>query len=223
MDITSIIIIIFSFLIGSFPSAYFFGKKINKIDLTNKGSRNVGVSNLTQNTSIFMSLPVIFFDLIIKGFLPIFICSDSILSLDLNIKILCGMLSLIGHNWSIFLNFTGGRGIATLVGIILAIDYNLFVLFTGIISIGYLFSPIKDAALWWIISILCIPIYTIFLNLSVEVTIFTMMLSFVIILKRLVSNNEKNKTKLSLNLLLLRLFFDRDIYDRKKWINRDIE
>ena len=170
-----------------------------------------------------MSLPVIFFDLLIKGFLPIFICSDSVLSLDLNIKILCGLLSLIGHNWSIFLNLKGGRGITTLLGIILALDYNLFVLFTGIVAIGYLFSPIKDAALWWIISILCTPIYTMLLTLSIELTIFTIMLSSVIILKRLVSNNAKLKIKLTLNLLLLRLFFDRDIYDRKKWINRDIE
>jgi len=130
---------------------------------------------------------------------------------------------LIGHNWSIFLNLKGGRGITTLLGIILAIDYNLFVLFTGIVAIGYLFSPIKDAALWWIISILCTPIYTMLLTLSIELTIFTIMLSSVIILKRLVSNNAKLKIKLTLNLLLLRLFFDRDIYDRKKWINRDIE
>ena len=223
MDITSIIIIISSFLIGSFPSAYFFGRKFNNIDITNRGSRNVGLSNLTQNTSIFMSLPVIFFDLLIKGFLPIFICSDSVLSLDLNIKILCGLLSLIGHNWSIFLNLKGGRGITTLLGIILALDYNLFVLFTGIVAIGYLFSPIKDAALWWIISILCTPIYTMLLTLSIELTIFTIMLSSVIILKRLVSNNANLKIKLTINLLLLRLFFDRDIYDRKKWINRDIE
>ena len=49
------------------------------------------------------------------------------------------------------------------------------------------------------------------------------MLSFVIILKRLLSNKEETKTKTSINLILLRLFFDRDIYDRKKWINRNID
>ena len=133
------------------------------------------------------------------------------------------MASLIGHNWSIFLNFKGGRGIATLVGIILAVDYNLFVIFTGIIAIGYLFSPIKDSALWWIISTICVPLYTVILDLTIELTLFTFILSFVIILKRLLSNKEQTKTKPSLNLLLLRLFFDRDIYDRKKWINRNID
>tara|TARA_Y100001970_G_scaffold93702_2_gene118134 strand:- start:6219 stop:6893 length:675 start_codon:yes stop_codon:yes gene_type:complete len=223
MDINSIIIIFFSFLIGSIPSAYIVGKKLKSIDLTKKGSRNTGVSNLTQNTTLYASVPVIFFDLFIKGFLPIFLCSDSIFSLDVNTKILCGIVSLIGHNWSIFLNFKGGRGIATLVGIILAIDYNLFVIFTGIIAIGYLFSPIKDSALWWIISTICIPLYTIILDLSIEITFFTFMLSFVIILKRLLSNKEQTKTKFNINLLLLRLFFDRDIYDRNKWINRNIE
>ena len=133
------------------------------------------------------------------------------------------MASLIGHNWSIFLNFKGGRGIATLIGIILALDYNLFVIFTGIIAIGFLFSPIKDSALWWIISIICTPLYTIILGLTIELTLFTFMLSFVIILKRLLSNKEETKTKTSINLILLRLFFDRDIYDRKKWINRNID
>ena len=128
MDINSIIIIISSFLIGSIPSAYLVGKKLKSIDLTKRGSRNTGVSNLTQNTTLYTSLPVIFFDLFIKGFLPIFLCSDSIFSLDISTKILCGMASLIGHNWSIFLNLKGGRGIATLVGIILAVDYNLFVI-----------------------------------------------------------------------------------------------
>ena len=122
-----------------------------------------------------------------------------------------------------FLNFKGGRGIATLVGIILALDYNLFVIFTGIIAIGFLFSPIKDSALWWIISIICTPLYTIILGLTIELTLFTFMLSFVIILKRLLSNKEETKTKTSINLILLRLFFDRDIYDRKKWINRNID
>lgn len=223
MDINSIIIIISSFLIGSIPSAYLVGKKLKSIDLTKRGSRNTGVSNLTQNTTLYTSLPVIFFDLFIKGFLPIFLCSDSIFSLDISTKILCGMASLIGHNWSIFLNFKGGRGIATLVGIILAVDYNLFVIFTGIIAIGYLFSPIKDSALWWIISTICVPLYTVILDLTIELTLFTFILSFVIILKRLLSNKEQTKTKPSLNLLLLRLFFDRDIYDRKKWINRNID
>ena len=223
MDMNSIIIIIFSFLIGSIPSAYLMGKKLKSIDLTKKGSRNTGVSNLTQNTTLYTSLPVIFFDLFIKGFLPIFLCSDSIFSLDISTKILCGMASLIGHNWSIFLNFKGGRGIATLIGIILALDYNLFVIFTGIIAIGFLFSPIKDSALWWIISIICTPLYTIILGLTIELTLFTFMLSFVIILKRLLSNKEETKTKTSINLILLRLFFDRDIYDRKKWINRNID
>ena len=223
MDMNSIIIIIFSFLIGSIPSAYLVGKKLKNIDLTQKGSRNTGVSNLTQNTTLYTSLPVIFFDLIIKGFLPIFLCSDLIFSLDIITKILCGIVSLIGHNWSIFLNFKGGRGIATLVGIILALDYNLFVIFTGIIAIGFLFSPIKDSALWWIISIICTPLYTIILGLTIELTLFTFMLSFVIILKRLLSNKEETKTKTSINLILLRLFFDRDIYDRKKWINRNID
>ena len=47
--------------------------------------------------------------------------------------------------------------------------------------------------------------------------------SFVIILKRLLSNKEETKAKISINLILLRLFFDRDIYDRKKWINRNID
>ena len=223
MDINSIIIIIFSFLIGSIPSAYLVGKKLKNIDLTQKGSRNTGVSNLTQNTTLYTSLPVIFFDLIIKGFLPIFLCSDLIFSLDIITKILCGMVSLIGHNWSIFLNFKGGRGIATLVGIILALDYNLFVIFTGIIAIGYLFSPIKDSAFWWIISTISTPLYTIILGLTIELTLFTFMLSFVIILKRLLSNKEETKAKISINLILLRLFFDRDIYDRKKWINRNID
>jgi len=223
MDISSIIIIVISFLIGSFPSAYLVGKKFNNIDLTKKGSRNTGISNLTQNTTLYMSLPVIFFDLFIKGFLPVFLCSDSIFDLDINTKILCGLVSLIGHNWSIFLNLKGGRGIATLVGIILALDYNLFVIFTGTIAIGYLFSPIKDSALWWIISTICLPLYTVILDLSIEVTLFTFMLSFVIILKRLFSNKENSKIKFSINLLLMRLFFDRDIYDRKKWINRNIE
>tara|TARA_Y100001936_G_scaffold243577_1_gene282651 strand:+ start:16801 stop:17475 length:675 start_codon:yes stop_codon:yes gene_type:complete len=223
MDMNSIIIIIFSFLIGSIPSAYLVGKKLKNIDLTQKGSRNTGVSNLTQNTTLYTSLPVIFFDLIIKGFLPIFLCSDLIFSLDITTKILCGMVSLIGHNWSIFLNFKGGRGIATLVGIILALDYNLFVIFTGIIAIGYLFSPIKDSAFWWIISTICTPLYTIILGLTIELTLFTFMLSFVIILKRLLSNKEETKAKISINLILLRLFFDRDIYDRKKWINRNID
>ena len=89
-------------------------------------------------------------------------------------------------------------------------------IFTGIIAIGFLFSPIKDSALWWIISIICTPLYTIILGLTIELTLFTFMLSFVIILKRLLSNKEETKTKTSINLILLRLFFDRDIYDRKK-------
>ena len=96
-------------------------------------------------------------------------------------------------------------------------------IFTGIIAIGFLFSPIKDSALWWIISIICTPLYTIILGLTIELTLFTFMLSFVIILKRLLSNKEEIKTKTSINLILLRLFFDRDIYDRKKWINRNID
>ncbi len=116
-----IIFLLLSYLMGAIPSGYLVTNWLKKIDLRKFGSGNVGATNVTRVIGIKYGLLVAGFD-ILKGFLPVII-ARYFLSPDVSICIifLIGITAIVGHSWSVFLKFSGGKGVATTVGVILAV------------------------------------------------------------------------------------------------------
>ena len=114
------ILIIFSYLLGSIPTAYIFGKLIKQVDIRDFGSGNVGATNALRVLGTRMGLTTMLID-IAKGVTAVVLCKILIQdSTDLMI-IICGLSAIIGHIFTIFLKFKGGKGVATSAGVFAAI------------------------------------------------------------------------------------------------------
>lgn len=110
----SISLIILGYLLGSIPNVYimvklFIGKDVRKI-----GSGNVGGLNAMRNVSLPVGLLGGLLD-VAKGVLAVFLAQK--LGLHEIVPLLTGIAAVAGHNWPLYLNFTGGKGVGTTVGV----------------------------------------------------------------------------------------------------------
>lgn len=113
----SSLIILSSYLFGSFPSAYLAGYLLRGIDIRKVGDRNAGTANVYRNVSHKAGIVVAIVD-IGKGAVPILVAKSMVSE---HVVLLCGLATVIGHNWPIFLGLKGGRGAATTLGVLFAL------------------------------------------------------------------------------------------------------
>lgn len=139
-----------AYLLGSIPSAVWAGKLFHGIDVREHGSGNAGATNVIRVLGWKTGVPVLLFDMA-KGFtaamIPVFLKLAPEGSATLvNIQIFTGFMAIIGHIFPVFAAFRGGKGVATMFGILLAIHppltlaclgvFLILFLTTGIVSIG---------------------------------------------------------------------------------------
>jgi glycerol-3-phosphate acyltransferase PlsY len=214
--VTTVLFIALGFFSGSIPTAYMASHWRKGIDLRRFGSGTVSGSMVYEHVSHWMVVPVGLID-IAKSAFPCWLALISGLSL-LEV-ILVGLAAVIGHNWPIFLGFTGGRGLSPFLGILLVIFPGGFVWLLIFLAIGFLLG---DSAPWALASLVCMPVLVEWLD--APPAIYAGILGMLIItgLKRLEANQrplpeDKNERR---KVLWRRLIFDRDIADHKDWINR---
>ncbi len=136
------VILIISYLIGSFPSAYIAGR-IKGIDISKKGTRNVGGMNTISNVGKFAGVIVIITD-IGKGALAAYLASR--FSSHTFIPLLAVAFAVIGHNWMIYIGFKGGKGVSAFLGGLLYLSPITF-LFLYLIFIPIALFTLKDSYL----------------------------------------------------------------------------
>ena len=121
---TNLLFLLGAYLLGSIPSAVWIGKYFYKIDVREYGSGNAGATNVFRVLGKKAGIPVLLID-VLKGFLAVslaYLSNDSVGSYQfINLQLVLGIASLVGHIFPVFASFRGGKGIATLLGIILAI------------------------------------------------------------------------------------------------------
>jgi glycerol-3-phosphate acyltransferase PlsY len=137
-------LVLFSYLAGSIPTGYLIVKRLYGYDIRTRGSGNPGTANVYRNAGALPGAITLFFDAL-KGFLPVY------LGLRLypghrDLAIALGAAAIIGHNWTPFLGFKGGKGVATSAGVFTALlplpmlitagAFLLAVKISGHISVG---------------------------------------------------------------------------------------
>ncbi|MEW6618107.1 MAG: glycerol-3-phosphate 1-O-acyltransferase PlsY [bacterium] len=186
-----ILVIIFSYLIGAIPTAYIIGRIFGKVDIRTVGSGNVGASNVYRIVGKTAGISVLIID-ILKGFLPIYLVN--LLAFATIYQIMAGLGAIIGHIWTIFLKFKGGKGVATGLGVFLGLTpipvliallvFLLVVAISRYISIGS------------IIAAILIPVLLLFFKEEPEIIIFALVISWLIVIrhipniKRLITGQE---------------------------------
>jgi len=138
INIILVVIIVVSYLIGSFPTALFVNKVLNKTDPRDVGSKNLGALNTFRITekkknkviAVFAFLFVFLVDAG-KGVFCVWLAQELIVGPELIGICLASFFAVLGHNYSILLKFHGGRGAATLMGIIIYLNFPLFFVWIG--------------------------------------------------------------------------------------------
>ena len=141
MDIMIIVYAVLAYFIGSIPSGLIIGKTIFNTDVRQYGSKNIGATNTYRVIGLKAALPVFLCDAL-KGAAGVVLLS----SYGPMYMILGGILAMMGHNGSIFLGFKGGRGVATGLGVLIALSplvallcflvWGIIVYFTKLVSLG---------------------------------------------------------------------------------------
>lgn len=125
ISLYTITVLLFAYLLGSIPSAVWIGKAFYGIDVREYGSGNAGASNTFRILGKRAGIPVMLID-ILKGFLS----TNLVYFMDgytpgsiqfVNFQLALGVTAVIGHIFPVFAGFRGGKGIATLLGMILAV------------------------------------------------------------------------------------------------------
>ena len=122
MDI--IIVILFSYLSGSIPFGLILTKIFGDQDIRNIGSGNIGATNVLRTGNKFLAALTLVLD-ILKGYIPVIIAQEYFPGL---IQLSC-LVAFLGHVFPVWVKFKGGKGVATYLGILLALSIPLGILF----------------------------------------------------------------------------------------------
>ncbi len=222
-DAQSITLIAASYLIGAVPSAYLVARLFQGIDIRRYGSGSAGISNVFVQAGLKAAVPLVLFDTIVKGSLPVILASDLVFDMGLAVEVTAGFASVLGHNWSVFMRFRGGRGLATASGAMVTLNWPLPVLYSQAALLGLMLR--KDSAAGWAISAITLPGWALVLRLESEIVYFTFAFVGMVFIKRLLSNpavgpGYETETIPLQKLIVNRLIWDRDIADRNEWIKR---
>ena len=208
------------YILGSIPTGLIFGKIILKKDISKIGSQTIGASNIFHLSNFKFASILFFIDSFGKGFFPLLLISIFISSSNFfEYASIFTLFVLIGHNWSVFMKFNGGRGQSLIMGSLLILSIPLSILMCITLLIFWTIS--KDGGVSWIITLLVLMITSlssitiIDRSLIIPITMYLM----ITIIKRIMGYNSikesrmKNKTSTK-KILLNRLFLDRDILEK---------
>ena len=140
MDI--LIIILLSYLSGSIPFGLILTKIFGGQDIRNIGSGNIGATNVLRTGNKFLAALTLLLD-ILKGYIPVIIAQQHFPEL---IQLSC-LLAFFGHIFPVWLKFKGGKGVATYLGILLALSIQLGLLFMFtwlVISLIFKYSSVSS-------------------------------------------------------------------------------
>ena len=183
--------IIISYFIGSIPTAYILGKVLKGMDLRQYGSHNVGATNAFRVFGKGIGITVLIIDMI-KGIIPVILIGDYIIAENIPVsaemlRVFLGIASVCGHNWTVFLNFKGGKGVAVTFGVLigLAIKYSglriIFGCIAGIWILSFLIFRIVSIAS--LLSSFALPILMFWFKQKQEFIVLSILLCVLIILR----------------------------------------
>jgi glycerol-3-phosphate acyltransferase PlsY len=108
-----------SYLVGAIPASYLVSRAFAGIDLRERGSKNLGATNLYRVLGWKYAVPVGLFD-VLKGVVPVLVFAPRVSDAKL-FALACGVAAIVGHVFSVFVRFKGGKGVATAAGAIAAL------------------------------------------------------------------------------------------------------
>ena len=220
------LLVLGSYLLGSVPMAYLAAKRTRGIDLRHHGSGNVGTTNLLSLSSWRLAVPVFAFD-VFKGMITVWVAWR--LGLSSTEQAVVGIAAVSGHNWPIFLRFSGGRGVATTLGASFMIPLLnslvpggvfviIIVVLVGIVLVSK--CVFDRGAVGVLAAATCLPIVSWVFQAPLGLSLGLMGMLLILVIRRLTAAQPVKVTIMRRRQILLnRLLFDRDIKDKRDWMS----
>ena len=179
-----IIAIVAGYLLGSIPSAYIAARLVRGKDIRHMGGGNVGALNTFKEVGKGVGVIVMLADMA-KGVVAVTI-AQWLLDVPPLFVLAAGLAAVVGHNWSVFLKFSGGKGMATTIGILAVLTpvygyWQGLLIFFGVILVPLIIT--RNVALSMGISLLALPFIIWFGIHSGIGTIMAVILGLVIVIK----------------------------------------
>jgi glycerol-3-phosphate acyltransferase PlsY len=194
-----ILAVVISYLIGSIPTAFIAGKLLKNIDIREHGSGNMGATNVFRVLGKKPGIAVLVLD-ILKGVVGVAVIGSLFGFTDVLTYVILGIAAVCGHNWTVFLQFKGGKGIATSLGVLIGLTIKFAALrpVLGFTLLGWLIVFLSTAyvSLASIVAAVILPIIMALTHQSFEIVALGVIFCvFVIIrhkanIKRLLSGQE---------------------------------
>ena len=193
MNLEIILVLFYSYFLGSIPFGLIITKVFLRKDIRKVGSGNIGTTNVLRTGKKSLAIATLIFD-ILKGYVSVIITLKYFNDLVYFSALIC----FIGHIFPVWLKFKGGKGVATYLGIIFALSFKFGIIF-GLtwLLISFIF---KYSSLSSMIGALIVFVYSIFLN-NITLSIF-LFITFIIILythrENIVRLKDSSETKIKL-------------------------
>lgn len=182
--------IIISYLLGSIPTAYLYGRALKGIDIRKFGSGNVGATNAFRVLGPLSGVIVLILD-VLKGIISVTVVANyfpsySGISLEV-VRIIYGITCVCGHNWTLFLRFRGGKGVATTLGVLaglaIAVVELRLILFLVILVWFLTFLSFRFVSLASVLSAISLPIFVFIFHPLKELLILSLVLAIFIVIR----------------------------------------
>jgi glycerol-3-phosphate acyltransferase PlsY len=207
--------LVLAYVIGSIPVAYLTARTTHRIDIREHGSGNVGASNVFQTTSKMLVVPVGVAQ-IAQGLVAVLIARA--FGLGDGAQAACGIAAVVANDWNPWLGFSGGRGVGTSIGVLLALAPAALAVFIAVALAGVALRAIPQGVL---LGLFAAPLGAIAFQQPASVVVTCAALAALALVKRLTANGlppEETRSGVWVN----RLLYDRDIRDRDAWVRREI-
>ncbi len=185
------LVIVLSFLLGSIPFGVIVARIFKGEDPRKIGSKNIGATNVARAAGAKAGILTLILD-ILKGAIPVVVSYKIFPSSSF--AFLCGLSAIIGHCYSPFLKFKGGKGVATGAGVFLAFNPKAFLI--ALIIFLTIFMTTRIVSLSSILSALSMPVLILWITKDTEKAFITFLAAILIVyrhkenIKRLLNKEE---------------------------------
>ena len=209
----TVLLILIAYVLGSIPNALWVGKTFKNIDVREHGSKNTGSTNAARVLGAKLGIFTLILD-ILKGALPTYLgivlganLLTRITGIDKLDIIVIGMAAILGHTFSLFLKFKGGKAVATTLGVFLVlVPYAILIL---LVIFFVIFGLTRYVSLASIISAVVLPIAVYFTTRHIPLTVLGIIIGLLVIMR------HKENIKRLINGTESKLSFSKDKKDKK--------
>lgn len=209
----TVLLILIAYVLGSIPNALWVGKTFKNIDVREHGSKNTGSTNAARVLGPKLGIFTLILD-ILKGALPTYLgivlganLLTRITGIDKLDIIVIGMAAILGHTFSLFLKFKGGKAVATTLGVFLVlVPYAILIL---LVIFFVIFGLTRYVSLASIISAVVLPIAVYFTTRHIPLTVLGIIIGLLVIIR------HKENIKRLINGTESKLSFSKDKKDKK--------